>query len=255
MCGIAGWYDKNKDLGSQEKTIKNMSNTMMRRGPDDDGIYLNNPVCLIHRRLAVIDVENGRQPMVKNHNNRTCAIAYNGELYNTSELRSELLSYGYTFSTQSDTEVVLASFMRWGSDCVYKLNGIFAFAIYDEDKKTLFIARDRIGVKPLFFFKYDTGLLFASEVKTLLANPKVKPEVDEQGLSEIFLIGPGRTLGQGIYRGVQELLPGECAVYDGNILNRHRYFTLTAHEHTSDTEQSITEETPLTSIIPAFGRS
>ncbi len=241
MCGIAGWIDRKKNLDNESNVIDAMSQTLARRGPDDNGIYLKNSVCLIHRRLAVIDVKNGIQPMIKNHNNRTCVIVYNGELYNTNELRTELKNSGYTFSTNGDTEVVLAAFMKWGKDCVYRLNGIFAFAIWDDDEKRLFIARDRIGVKPLFFYMYDNGFLFASEVKTLLKNPIVKPYIDEQGLYEIFLLGPGRTLGQGIFKGIEEILPGECAEYSGNKLKKYRYFTLKAKEHISDTDKTIEE--------------
>ena len=241
MCGIAGWFDKRVKFEEQTKTIDNMSKTLERRGPDDGGVYINSPVCLIHRRLAVIDPENGRQPMIKKHNNRTCSIAYNGELYNTSEIRDELISNGYVFDTKTDTEVVLASYMCWGDKCVEKLNGIFAFAVYDEEKRTLFLARDRIGVKPLFFYEYDNGLLFGSEIKALLANPIVKPVIDEQGLMELFFVSPGRTLGQGIYKNVMELLPGECALYDGNKISRRRYFTLKAREHHSDIKESMNE--------------
>ena len=241
MCGIAGWFDKSVKFREQEKIIDNMSKTLERRGPDDSGVYIHSPVCLIHRRLAVIDPENGKQPMLKKHNNRTCTIAYNGELYNTSEIREELISNGYGFDTKTDTEVVLASYMCWGDKCVEKLNGIFAFGIYDEDKRTLFLARDRIGVKPLFFYEYDNGLLFGSEIKTLLANPLVKPVIDEQGLMELLFVSPGRTLGQGIYKNIKELLPGECAFYDGNRISRRRYFTLKAREHTSDITQSMNE--------------
>ncbi|MDD6488221.1 MAG: asparagine synthase (glutamine-hydrolyzing) [Clostridia bacterium] len=239
MCGIAGWYDIKKNLRNEIPTINRMSESLSRRGPDDSGIYFNTPVCLMHRRLAVIDVENGTQPMAKCHNERTCTIVYNGELYNTDELRNELKSAGFTFSTSSDTEVVLASYMKWGEDCVYKLNGIFAFAVWNEDEKKLYIARDRIGVKPLFFYEYNGGFIFASEVNTLLKNPIVKPEIDEQGLYEIFLIGPGRTLGQGIYKNIGELLPGEYAIYNGEKLTRKRYFTLKAREHTSDVYKTI----------------
>ena len=241
MCGIAGWYDNKKNLKDEIITINRMSESLSRRGPDDSGVYFNNPVCLIHCRLAVIDVENGTQPMTKCHNESTCTIVYNGELYNTDELRSELKGAGFTFSTSSDTEVVLASYMKWGEDCVYKLNGIFAFAVWNEDEKKLFIARDRIGVKPLFFYEYNGGFIFASEVNTLLKNPIIKPEIDEQGLYEIFLIGPGRTLGQGIYKNVGELLPGECAIYNGEKLVRKRYFTLKAREHTSDVYKTISD--------------
>lgn len=241
MCGIAGWYDKNLNLKEAERVLNVMSATMVCRGPDDGGIYSEEHIALIHRRLAVIDVENGRQPMTKTVGNRVCTIVYNGELYNTAELRNELISFGYSFSTMSDTEVLLTAYMHWGEDCVNRLNGIFAFAVWDKRNRTVFMARDRIGVKPFFFYRYNSGLIFASEVKTLLKNPFVSPQVDEQGLSELFLIGPGRTLGQGIYKGVEELLPGEAAIFDGEKLFRHRYFTLTAHEHTSDTEESIKE--------------
>ena len=241
MCGIAGWFDRNVDFGSHKKTLMAMSESLGRRGPDDSGICVKDGVCLIHRRLAVIDVQNGRQPMTCIQGKRSCTIVYNGEIYNTSELRNELSSYGYSFSTKSDTEVVLASYMCWGGRCVEKLNGIFAFAVYDSGNGSVFLARDRIGVKPLFFYEYDKGMLFASEINCLLQNPLVKPVVDEEGLSELFLIGPGRTLGQGVYKNIGELLPGECAFYDGKKLFRRRYYKLTAHEHISDTDNSIKE--------------
>lgn len=241
MCGIAGWYDIKRNLRDESITINRMSESLSRRGPDDSGVYFNNPVCLMHRRLAVIDVENGTQPMTKCHNERICTIVYNGELYNTDELRNELKSAGFTFSTSSDTEVVLASYMKWGEDCVYKLNGIFAFAVWNEDEKKLYLARDRVGVKPLFFYEYNGGFIFASEVNTLLKNPIVKPALDEQGLYELFLIGPGRTLGQGIYKNIGELLPGEYAIYNGKKLVRKRYFTLKAREHTADVYQTISD--------------
>ncbi len=241
MCGIAGWFDKNVNFTDKEKIINDMSKTLARRGPDDSGVYIKPPVCLIHRRLAVIDVANGRQPMTKKHKEKICTIAYNGELYNTAEIREELISHGYKFFTKSDTEVVLSSYMEWGEKCVDKLNGIFAFGVYDESEKKLFLARDRIGVKPLFFYEYESGLLFGSEIKTLLANPLVKPVVDEQGLTELFFMLPGRTLGQGIFKGIKEILPGECAVYDGERLIKKRYFTLKAKEHTSDVNKSMTE--------------
>ena len=241
MCGIAGWYDKSVDFSSHKKTLMAMSESLGRRGPDDSGICIKDGVCLIHRRLAVIDIQNGRQPMTCIQGKRSCTIVYNGEIYNTPELRNELSTYGYSFSTKSDTEVVLASYLCWGGRCVEKLNGIFAFALYDSGNGSLFLARDRIGVKPLFFYEYDKGMLFASEINCLLQNPLVKPVVDEEGLSELFLIGPGRTLGQGVYKNIGELLPGECAFYDGRKLFRRRYYKLTAHEHISDTDKSIKE--------------
>lgn len=241
MCGIAGWFDKKQDFREQKEVIGRMYESLQQRGPDSGGVTIVDSVCLIHRRLAVIDVENGQQPMTIRQGNRTCTIVYNGELYNTQEVRDELLSYGYHFRTKSDTEVVLTAYLCWGGNCVERLNGIFAFAIYDDERRNLFMARDRIGVKPLFFYPYHQGLLFASEVRCLLENPLVKPIIAEEGLCELFLIGPGRSLGQGIYQGVEELWPGECAFYDGERLYRRRYYTLTAKEHTSDREQSLRE--------------
>ena len=261
MCGIAGWYDRKAGLQGQDNVIKKMSESMERRGPDDSGIYQDDHLCLMHRRLAVIDPENGAQPMTAKTKGRYCTIVYNGEIYNTKEVQSELIEMGYRFHTHSDTECVLLSYLCWGSRCVEKLNGIFAFAVYDHDRGTLFLARDRVGVKPLFYYQYANGLLFASEIQTLLKNPLVRPVVAEEGLCELFLMGPGRTQGQGIIRGVQELLPGEYAFYDGEKMFCHRYFTLRAKEHTSDLTQSIREvrelvtdsiERQLVSDVPLF---
>ena len=239
MCGIAGWFDRSIDMRTQGRVVARMSESISRRGPDDSGVVTDEGVCLIHRRLAVIDPENGVQPMTKRQGERVCSIVYNGELYNTAELRDELMRNGCSFFTESDTEVVLTAYMFWGGSCVDKLNGIFAFAVYDRDRKNLFLARDRIGVKPLFYFSYERGLIFASEINCLLQNPRVRPVIDEQGLSELFLIGPGRTQGQGVYKDIKELLPGECAFFDGERLFKRRYFTLKAREHTDTAAQSI----------------
>lgn len=219
--------------------LTDMAGSMVRRGPDEGGIFADETVCLLHRRLAVVDVENGRQPMSAVHDERRAVIVYNGELYNAPELKEELTSLGFAFGTHSDTEVVLNAYLCWGGGCVEKLNGIFAFAVYDCQRKQLFLARDRVGVKPLFFYRYDRGLLFASEPSTLLKNPLVRPEVDEQGLSELLLMGPGRTPGQGVFRGMEELLPGECAFYDGQQLFRRRYFRLQARPHTDNEQQTV----------------
>lgn len=241
MCGIAGWFDRKKDLREEQNIFEKMSESLERRGPDSGGMYLSECIGLVHRRLAVIDLKNGRQPMSKTYNGKTCTIVYNGEIYNTEELRDFLKAKGFRFFTSSDTEVVLTAYLYWGEKCTEKLNGIFAFAVWDSQNQILFLARDRIGVKPLFFYEYDQGILFASEVNCLLQNPMIKPQIDEQGLCELFLLGPGRTLGQGIYKGIGEMLPGEYAVYDGLKLHRKRYFQLTAREHTSNIQESIEE--------------
>lgn len=229
MCGIAGWLDWEKDI-SESDCISAMSESLRRRGPDESGIYVDKNICLIHRRLVVVDPENGKQPMTFNFNDRKYTVVYNGELYNTDEIRRELEGLGHSFRGHSDTEVLLKSFVQWGKDCVNKLNGIFAFAVWDDTNKELFLARDRIGVKPLFFYFYNSGIIFASEIKTLLCNPIVKPVVDEVGLKEIFFMGPGRTPGNGVIKGVEELKPGEYMVFSKNKTIKNFYWKLQAKE-------------------------
>ncbi len=229
MCGIAGWLDWEKDI-SESDCISAMSESLRRRGPDESGIYVDKNICLIHRRLVVVDPENGKQPMTFNFNDKKYTVVYNGELYNTDEIRRELEGLGHSFRGHSDTEVLLKSFVQWGKDCVNKLNGIFAFAVWDDSNKELFLARDRIGVKPLFFYFYNNGIIFASEIKTLLCNLIVKPVVDEVGLKEIFFMGPGRTPGNGVIKGVEELKPGEYMVFSKNKTIKNFYWKLQAKE-------------------------
>ena len=261
MCGIAGWYDKDLDFRDCRSILDEMSLTLANRGPDSSGIFIEEPVALIHRRLAVIDIENGIQPMTKSFGRKKCTIVYNGELYNTSELKEELKNKGIVFRTESDTEVVLSAYLYWGEYCISRLNGIFAFAVWDHREHELFMARDRIGVKPFFFYRYSGGLIFASELKALLRNPLVPARTDAAGLSELFLIGPGRTPGQGVFQGIEELLAGEYAVYDGKRMVRKRYFQLHAHEHEEDAKHTIIRvrelvqdsiERQLVSDVPLF---
>lgn len=239
MCGIAGWFSEHEKMTENADILGAMSETLCRRGPDEHGAYIDNKAALLHRRLAVIDPDNGKQPMSVKHGDAVITLVYNGEIYNAADLREELISKGYTFRDRSDTEVVLNSYLCWGEKCPEKLNGIFAFAVYDNEQQTIFLARDPIGVKPLFYFQYSGGLIFGSEIKTLLANPLVKPQIDEQGLTELFFIGPGRTPGSGIFKNVYELLPGECGLYKNGRLQKRKYFRITAEEHTHGREQTI----------------
>ncbi|HEY8390813.1 MAG TPA: asparagine synthase (glutamine-hydrolyzing) [Clostridia bacterium] len=240
MCGIAGWIDFNQDLRKHEKTINKMTGTLTRRGPDAQGIYLKENACLMHRRLIVIDPENGIQPMTIKKGDTSYTIVYNGELYNTNELRNELLAFKYQFKGHSDTEVLLTAFIHWGEACLEKLNGIYAFGVWNDTTKTLFLARDRMGVKPLFIYSYSDGIIFGSELKTLLANPLVKPVIDNDGLKEVFLLGPGRTSGNGVIKGVSELKPGEYLVFNQKKgIKINRYWYLKASEHTEDVKTTI----------------
>lgn len=239
MCGIAGLFDKYQDLTQNLKVLSDMSKTLVRRGPDENGIFIDHNIALLHRRLVVIDKENGKQPMICGMNNEKYVIVYNGELYNTEELREELKSKGYKFKGHSDTEVVLKCYIEYGKACAEKLNGIFAFAVYETYNKKLFLCRDKVGVKPLFYSVFDDGIVFGSEIKALIASGKVKPVISESGLYEIFFLGPARTPGNGIFKNVCELMPGEYATYADGKLEKTQYFRLTAREHTDTPQQTV----------------
>ena len=234
MCGIAGIIGLPFDNGIP----KGIQKTMMHRGPDEMGIFESNLCCLIHTRLTVIDPEGGKQPMELKWQTETYTIVYNGELYNTNEIRNQLLSLGHSFSGHSDTEVILHGYAQWGEDVLSKVNGIFAFAVWEHRKKRLFLARDRMGVKPLFYMIYNDGFLFGSEIKNILAYPNVKAEIDEYGISQILLLGPGRAPGSGIFCGIQELEPGCCGCYSGGRWSWRRYWKLTDVKHTETFEQT-----------------
>ena len=228
MCGIAGIIGLTAGADIQKKILA----TMARRGPDGNGVFQDGNCTLLHSRLAIIDPAGGSQPMTAAGH----TIIYNGELYNTEELRAELQKLGHHFLTRCDTEVVLHGFLQWGEDCLEKFNGIFAFAIWDG--RRLFLARDRIGVKPLFYKEHGGGLLFGSEIKNILAYPGVKAEIDEDGAAELILLGPGRTPGCGVYRGVYEIEPGCCGWYEEGKLRLRRYWKLRDREHRESLEET-----------------
>jgi asparagine synthase (glutamine-hydrolysing) len=222
MCGIAGQLSP-QGIGIREPGFyEGLLSTMTRRGPDQEGRFLDGYCALLHRRLSVIDPEKGLQPMTIDG----CTIVYNGELYNTPELREALTAEGVTFETHSDTEVLLRAYLHWGQDCTKRLNGIFAFAIYESKSRTLFLARDPMGVKPLFYAQRGGSLFFASELKTLLCFPEIEPVVDARGLYDLLFLGPGRTPGYGIFRGVYELEPGKCGYFDQTGLHLSVYWRL-----------------------------
>ena len=226
MCAIAGIIG----LSAEYATVEKMLSTMIRRGPDATGVHYLDGGCLWHARLAVIDPEGGRQPMTALADDEY-TIVYNGELYNASQLRRELENLGHVFEGNSDTEVLLRSYVQWGEDCVPKLNGIFAFAVWEKNKRKLFLARDRMGVKPLFFMEKDGALLFASEIKTILAHPAAKAQLDESGAAQILLFGPGRIPGSGVLYGIRELEPGQCASFFDGKLHIRQYWKLLDREH------------------------
>ena len=187
-----------------------MTATLAKRGPDDENVWSDTHVSFGHRRLTVVDPVGGKQPMTKDHESGVYTLCYNGELYNTEDLRKELLLKGYSFKGHSDTEVLLTSYIEWKEKCVELFNGIFAFAIWDSKEQKLFIARDRFGVKPLFYAERNGGFIFGSELKALLAHPDVKAEINREGLAEVFGVGPSRKPGSGVFHHVHELRPGHA---------------------------------------------
>ncbi len=236
MCGIAGWIDWKRDLSKEQPILEKMMKTLTRRGPDGEGMWLSPQAALLHRRLIVVDPAGGGQPMIRYRGGHAHVLVYNGELYNTKELRRELEARGHTFQSHSDTEVLLEAYMEWGGSCVERLNGIFAFAVWSEAEQSLFLARDRLGVKPLFYALSGGAFVFGSELKAILANPLVKPEVDAEGLAEIFVMGPARTPGCGVFRGIRELKPGRCLSYGRCGIRRRRYWQLESAPHHDDLE-------------------
>jgi len=178
MCSICGIADFTTNENLDPGTLAVMGKTMKHRGPDESGIYLGRNVIMHHNRLSVVDIQSGKQPMTASFSGGKYTLVYNGEIYNCDELKKELVSMGAEFKTRCDTEVVLWSYIMWKDRCVEKLNGIFAFAVYDEKERRLFMARDRFGVKPFFYAFVGKTFLFASEIKALLAHPLIKPKVD-----------------------------------------------------------------------------
>jgi asparagine synthase (glutamine-hydrolyzing) len=239
MCGIAGWVNFQQSLFQNTEIMEDMIDTLSKRGPDDTNIWGKKHVLFGHKRLVVIDPECGRQPMTKQKEDNSYTICYNGELYNTEDIRKELLKKGYTFRGHSDTEVLLASYMEWKEECVHHLNGIYAFAVWDSADEKLFIARDRLGVKPLFFYENNGNFLFASEIKALLANPEVDALLDQEGLQEIMALGPSRSPGSGVFKGIEELRPAHALVFNRDGLKIWRYWNVKSHPHEDSFEETV----------------
>ena len=234
MCGIAGILSSDIDLRQEKEMLWRVSDSLKMRGPDARGEYITRSVALIHRRLSVIDPEKGVQPMRFGK----YIIVYNGEIYNTDEIRRELRFHGYVFETDCDTEVVLKSYHLWQERCAEKLNGIFAFAIYNMDSEEIFLCRDRIGVKPLFYSKTKDLFAFASRTDTLLHVKGIEPVCDENGLNEIFMLGPAKTMGKTYFQNIKEVKPGEYLYYKKGKLKSGVYWSLKASEFSDNCVQA-----------------
>ena len=237
MCGIGGFVDYERDARRGGPILHGMKRTLTPRGPDAEGTYFDEDTALIHRRLIVIDPEGGKQPMCSP--DRNTILIYNGELYNTPELRTELMSRGHEFVGHSDTEVLLHAYLEWKTDAFARLNGIFAFAIWEKRERRLTLCRDRMGVKPLFVAPIRNGLTFGSTIDTVLCHPEIEPALDEDGLRMLLLLGPARPPESGVFRQIKSLLPGHFAVLTPENFTDHVYWQLEAHEHEDDLPTTI----------------
>ena len=237
MCGIGGFVDYERDARRGGPILHGMKRTLTPRGPDAEGTYFDEDAALVHRRLIVIDPEGGKQPM--HSPDRNTIIIYNGELYNTPELRTELMSRGHEFVGHSDTEVLLHAYLEWKTDAFSRLNGIFAFAIWEKHERRLTLCRDRLGVKPLFFAPIRNGLTFGSTIDTVLCHPEIEPALDEDGLRTLLLLGPARPPESGVFRQISSLVPGHFAVLTPEAFTDHTYWRLEAHEHEDDLPTTI----------------
>ncbi|MEU4667440.1 asparagine synthase (glutamine-hydrolyzing) [Amycolatopsis sp. NPDC023774] len=231
MCGITGWVDYGRDLAGERETVAAMTATMACRGPDASGTWFDRHAAFGHRRLAIIDLELGTQPMTAEAG-ATVALTYSGEVYNFAELRADLQARGHRFTTGSDTEVVLRGYLEWGTGLAERLNGMYAFGIWDPREERLVLIRDRMGIKPLYYALHGDGLLFGSEPKAILAHPEIRPVVETDGLRE--LLSFTKNPGQAVWAGMREVEPGTVVTLDRTGLQVRRYWQLQPVEHTDD---------------------
>lgn len=243
MCGISGFCNFNINYTDNHEhwtdILINMRKAIYRRGTDTVGEYLKPNVGLSQTRLTIRDLKTGNQPIVRNINGVEYVIIYNGEIYNTEELKKDLLSKGYAFETTTDTEVILYAYIEYGTESVKMLNGIFAYAIWDEGINSLLLFRDRSGIKPLFYTIQDNTLVFGSEIKALFEYPSIKPELCINSLQEILGIGPARTEGNGVFKDIKEVKQGCYTVFSKYNFSEHKYWSITSKEHSDSYEDTV----------------
>lgn len=252
MCGILGIINFHKNILDDKEILFKMENSLTKRGPDEEGHYLSKNVLFGHRRLVVVDKDGGKQPMIKNIENKEYILIYNGELYNTEDLRKDLLNKGFKFNSYSDTEVLLNSYICYKEKTVEKLNGIFSFAVFDKKENTIFLARDQMGVKPLFYSIKNNNIIFASEIKAILCHPDIKPIVDEKGLTELFALGPSRIPGSGVFKDIKEIPPAHYMIINKDNCILKEYWNVKAEENTETLEEIINHTRTL--LIDAIKR-
>ncbi|MFF0851047.1 asparagine synthase (glutamine-hydrolyzing) [Streptomyces sp. NPDC003280] len=248
MCGITGWVSYDRDLTTEATALHAMTETMACRGPDDRGVWTEGPAALGHRRLAIIDLPGGRQPMSAPTPEGTVALVYSGEAYNFTELRRDLKDRGHTFTTDSDTEVVLHGYLEWGDAVAERLNGMYAFAVWDGRHDKLVMIRDRMGIKPFYYYPTPDGVLFGSEPKAILANPLARHRVTLDGLRELFVMV--KTPGHAVWDGMLEVEPGTVVTVDRSGLTTRVYWRLETRPHPDDRDTTVaTVRTLLDDIV------
>ena len=238
MCGITGIYDRS-GRPIERDVLERMNLSLAHRGPDGSGMLIDGEVGLGHRRLSIIDVEGGTQPI--GNEDGSLQVVFNGEIYNFVELREELQKFGHRFATLSDTEVIVHAYEQWGEDCVSHFNGMFAFALFDGRDRSLFLARDHLGIKPLYYATAGSQVIFASEVKALLQHPGVRPELSIDALAELFTFRfvPSPTT---LFKGISRLPPGNHMHVTHSGLRVSRYWNCIPRHRTSWREEALVEE-------------
>lgn len=226
MCAILGWINRKESLDKNQELFKEMLELMSYRGKDNTGYYFLDNVLLGHKRLAIIDIDNGNQPM----HYKEYTIVYNGEIYNTDKLKEDLINKGYTFDTTCDTEIVLKAYCHYREKVMEKLEGIYAFAIYNNNDKTIFLGRDRFGIKPLYYTFYKNNFIFSSSIKSILKSGIIKAELGKKELGEIISLGPSKRLGSGIFKNIHELASAHYMMVNKNKIKIKRYWNVKTKE-------------------------
>lgn len=226
MCAILGWINRKESLDKNQELFKEMLELMSYRGKDNTGYYFLDNVLLGHKRLAIIDIDNGNQPM----HYKEYTIVYNGEIYNPDKLKEDLMNNGYTFDTTCDTEIVLKTYCHYKEKVMEKLEGIYAFAIYNNNDKTIFLGRDRFGIKPLYYTFYKNNFIFSSSIKSILKSGIIKAELGKKELGEIISLGPSKRLGSGIFKNIHELAPAHYMIVNKNKIKIKRYWNVKTKE-------------------------
>ncbi len=235
MCAILGWINSKKNLKNVQNNFKEMLDLMSYRGKDNTGYYFEDNILLGHKRLAIIDLENGNQPMKY----KEYTIVYNGEIYNADTLKQELENQGYKFKTNCDTEVILIGYACYKEKILEKLEGIFAFAIYNSKNKSVFLARDRFGVKPLYYTYYKHNFIFSSSIKSILKSGVIKPILGKKELARIISLGPSKCMGDGIFKGIKELRPAHYMIFKNKKIKIKRYWNIKSKEFTDSFDEAV----------------